>query len=244
MQPHVSTYVSNTINTPDNFVAGKISASFDTWQNITSDPWILNTVRGYEIEFEQQPVQTCIPNQLSVSITEEKQINAEIKNFLAKGIIHKVNSKPGQYFSNIFIRPKKDGSVRLILNLKQFNANVEKIHFKMETLKTVVNAMRKNCFFASVDLKDAYYSVPVAQIHRKYLRFKWFGNMYEFTCLPNGLASAPRVFTKLLKPVFASLRQKGFTNVAYIDDSCLLGESYNQCRQNVKETVCKLVEWA
>ena len=44
-----------------------------------------------------------------------------------------------------------------------------------------------------LDLKDAYYSVPVNPQHRKYLRFEF----YEFTCLPNGLASAPRVLQKL-----------------------------------------------
>lgn len=44
-----------------------------------------------------------------------------------------------------------------------------------------------------LDLKDAYYSVPVNPQHKKYLRFEF----YEFTCLPNGLASAPRVSQKL-----------------------------------------------
>ena len=44
---------------------------------------------------------------------------------------------------------------------------------------------------AVLDLKDAYYSVPINPQHRKYLRFEF----KEFTCLPNGLASAPRVFT-------------------------------------------------
>ena len=39
------------------------------------------------------------------------------------------------------------------------------------------------------------------------------------TCLPNGLASAPRIFTKIMKPIFASLRTMGFINASYIDDS-------------------------
>ena len=45
---------------------------------------------------------------------------------------------------------------------------------------------------ASVDLKDAYYSVPIASEDRKFLKFEWKGDYYQYTCLPNGLACAPR----------------------------------------------------
>ncbi len=36
---------------------------------------------------------------------------------------------------------------------------------------------------------------------QKFLKFQWGGMVYAFTCLPNGLSSAPRVFTKLMKPL-------------------------------------------
>ena len=36
--------------------------------------------------------------------------------------------------------------------------------------------MSENCFLASVDLKDAYYPIPVAMEHRKYLCFIFKGN--------------------------------------------------------------------
>jgi hypothetical protein len=40
-----------------------------------------------------------------------------------------------------------------------------------------------------------------------FLRFSWKGTIYEFQVLCFGLASAPRVFTKVLKPVFAFFRK-------------------------------------
>ena len=52
-----------------------------------------------------------------------------------------------------------------------------------------------------------------------------------------GLATAPRVFTKVLKPVFANLREKGHISTAYIDDSCLQGSSYTECAANIEDTV-------
>ena len=53
---------------------------------------------------------------------------------------------------------------------------------------------------AAIDLQDAYYSIPIRSLDGKFLRFIWEGTLYEFTCLPNGLSCAPRIFTKILKP--------------------------------------------
>ena len=97
---------------------------------------------------------------------------------------------------------------------------------------------------ASVDIKDVYYTVPIATEHQKYLKFMWRDKLYQYTCLPNGLASAPRIlnFTKLLKPVFNVLRQKGYLSSSYIDDCYLQGASYGECYDNVQETVMLLRE--
>lgn len=136
----------------------------------------------------------------------------------------------------MFLRPKKDGNYRLILNLKQLNENIEYAHFKMEILCTALRLIQPGCYMGSVDLSDAYYNVNITVSDRKFLRFIWKGTLYQYTCLPNGLSSAPRLFTKLLKPVYASLRSKGYVSVAYIDDSYLQGETYEQCLQNIQET--------
>ena len=106
----------------------------------------------------------------------------------------------------------------MILNLKDLNYNIEKKHFKMDTFLSAVNLVKQNCYMASVDLRDA---IPISIKYRKYLRFEWQGKLYQYTCLPNGLSSAPRSFTKILKPVYSSLRSKGHVNVGYIDDSYL-----------------------
>ena len=39
----------------------------------------------------------------------------------------------------------------------------------------------RNCFMTSLDIKDAYYSLPVDQ---KYLEFYWKGKLYQFGALP------------------------------------------------------------
>ena len=107
----------------------------------------------------------------------------------------------------------------------------------MDNLKTALNMMRHNCFMVSIDLSDAYYSVPVALTDQKYLLFKFEGQLYKFVCLPNGLSSAPRIFTKLLKPVFSALHKQGHQIMGYLDDSFLMGDTFEECKKSVIATV-------
>ena len=97
----------------------------------------------------------------------------------------------------------------MILNLKSLNTFVAYHHFKMYTFLTAIKLIRPGCFMASIDLKDAYYSIPVAKGDRKYLMFEWQGSYYQFIFLPNGLSCAPRLFTKILKPVYGSFENAG-----------------------------------
>jgi ribosomal protein S7 len=80
---------------------------------------------------------------------------------MCKGVIEITQHCEGEFISTIFIRAKKDGSHRLILNLKYLNTNVEYHNFKIKTLQSAVALMRPGCHMASIDLRDAYYSVPI-----------------------------------------------------------------------------------
>ena len=84
-----------------------------------------------------------------------------------------------------------------------------------------------------IDFKDAYFSVFVRPEERKWLRFMWKGKHFQFTCLPQGLTSAPRIFTKLLKPVLSHLRKLGMTVSGYLDDCIFLAASEEELVTNV-----------
>ena len=138
--------------------------------------------------------------------------------------------------SNVFSRHKKNGSSRLILNLVKLNPFIQYHHFKMDTINTVINLMRRGCFMASIDLSNAYYSVPIAEEYRCFLRFVWQDELFQFKVLPNGLSSAPRIFTKILKPVYAHLKQLGHIACGYIDDSFIMSDTYINCLNSIRVT--------
>ena len=183
------------------------------------------------------PYQLSPPRPIKFSDAEHNLTLKEIESILTRQIISDVTPSEGQYLSNIFSQKKKDGSLRLILNLKSLNKDMEYQHFKMETLQTAITFIHPQCWFASIDLKDAYFSVNVCEIDYIFLRFVFDDRLFSFKSLVQGLDMAPRVFTKLLKPVFAFLRRRGHQNVGYIDDSLLAAASFLSCWHNVQDTV-------
>ena len=103
----------------------------------------------------------------------------------------------------------------------------------MEGIHTVKDLLRQGDWLAKVDLKDAFFSVPIGHQHRKFLRFIFKRKTYQFNCLPFSLSSAPWVFTKTLKPVLAVLRERGVRLIAYIDNILILAESRDLIQDQV-----------
>jgi len=120
----------------------------------------------------------------------------------------------------MFIIPKKDGGQRPVINLKHLNHFVKAEHFKMEGLHTAKSLLQQGDWLAKVDLKDAFFMMPIAEHQQHLLMFKVGAKTFQFNCLPFGLCSAPRVFTKTLKPAIELLRELGIRLVIYMVICC------------------------
>ena len=235
---HVPCYIKYLEHRCQAFVAGQVAEHIQTWITLTSDKEILSDITGMKIQCDEMPCQHRVAKPLMTR--HEQSFIDEMSKLTHKKVITQVEPQSDQILSGIFLHPKKHGSYRLILNLKQFNTFVTHHHFKMDSLSTILKLVVKNCYMASLDLKDAYYSVPIHTSHRKYQRFEWNGTTFEFTCLPNGLSCCPRKFTKILKPLLAYLHRLGHISVGHIDDLYLQGLTYDQCVINVVDTLVLL----
>ena len=107
----------------------------------------------------------------------------------------------------------------------------------MESIQTVLTLVTPNCWMASLDLKDAYYSVKIHPDFQKFLKFSYKGTLYKYTVLPNGLCICPRKFTKMMKPPLAFLRRLGPIISGYIEDLYLQGKTQQQCIANVIDAI-------
>jgi hypothetical protein len=149
-------------------------------------------------------------------------LREQIKSLLTKEafVVMDPQTSPG-FYSHYFLASKKD--FRPLLNLRGLNRHIRCDKFPMEALQNILSLVSPGDWMYSLDLKDAYLHVPVHLFFCKYLRFA-FRNpqgiliVFKWTVLPFGLATATRVFTKVVAPVMARLHVSGHLVFPYIDD--------------------------
>ena len=216
-------------------LVGRTSVCISQWESLTNNKFVLGVVKGIKLKFTDVPWQAGPLPEINLSDKDKALVDKEVGELLQKGAVVKVDPIPGQFVSNFFLVAKKSSGMRPVINLKKLNKFSAREHFKMEHILTILPLLHEGCFMTSLDLKDAYFSIPMSDSDRKYLRFLWRDVLYEFQCLCFGLSPAPFYFTKVMKPVFSRLRKEGVLCSYYIDDSIFLdGNSDSLCRSTYK----------
>ena len=137
-------------NLKENFLAGKASKCAQSWLKLGPDAFLASQLNGVKLRVENLSfLNDFRPNITYRSLETEILLEKEVNRFLSLGIIEESGREPGDFVSNIFAIPKKDGTIRLILNLKYFNTFIENIHFKMDGL-TVCYVLQKKLLFLFV----------------------------------------------------------------------------------------------
>ena len=145
---------------------------------MTQDPWILNAVLGYEIYFDQKPFQRIVPKEIPFNYEQRKIVNSDVEMLYQKGAIVPSSHEKDEFIFTLFIVPKTNGKIRPVINLRYLDEFVHYDHFKQETFKVVLDLIQPGDFFTSVDLCDAYFSIPIHTASQKYLKFSWNKLLY------------------------------------------------------------------
>ena len=152
----------------DNFKGGQLRFYKKNWKSLTFDPEILTTISGATIEFDSIPPVRHTARNIRLDEKDISSLDSEIDKLLSKHIIVPYAHEDVEFFSPIFPVSNSDSSIRMILNLKTLNSHITYHHFKMDTISTVLQNLTPNCFMASIDLKSAYYSVPIDEQYQRY----------------------------------------------------------------------------
>ena len=143
------------------------------------------------------PHQVSLPTPPHYTLEQVTLIQEEVSKLLLKqAILITEHPLERNFYSNIFLVPQKDRGQRPVINLKALYSFVHPEHFKMESIHTLKDLLGQGDWLTKVDLKDAYFAIPIHQANQKYLQFQFQGKIYHFACLPFGLSSAPWIFTQ------------------------------------------------
>ena len=226
-----------TITSP--ILAGRLAQFIPNWQKVTQDRWVLQAIGGYQLELVQTPWQIKPMPAINCAIGDKELISKEVKELLSKGAVVEIPPSQEGFVSQLFLVEKKEGGQRPVVNLKALNMFVKHEHFKMEGLHTLPDLIQPEDWMIKLDLKDAYLQVPIHVEQQHLLQFRWELKTYQFQCLPFGLTSAPRVFSKIMKPVVGVLRQMSVRLVIYLDDILILHQSEKELVQ-LTPLICQL----
>ena len=192
---------------------------------------------GYRLPFESPPLLTRTPILFPAYRPGSPQslaLRQEIE-MLAKEALEIVPDPGPGFYSRLFLVEKATGGWRPVIDLSTLNTFIRQTPFKMETVASVLNAVQENDLLASLDLKDAYFQVPVHPSSRKFLRFVSQGTVYQFKVLCFGLSTAPQVFTRVFAAVSAWAHTRGIRLLHYLDDWLVLASSETKARQHVQD---------
>ncbi|KHJ91552.1 reverse transcriptase, partial [Oesophagostomum dentatum] len=215
--------------------SGRLALFAKNWAQITDDPWVLEAIQGYRLRFLAERPSLAI--QTPMEGPPNELVASEIVELLKKGAIQRIPWTTQVWSSHIFLVPKKDGRFRTVINLRPLNAFIEHNHFKLESLGMVKDLLNPGDFMAKVDMKDAYFAVPIHEESRPYLAFQYNQELYWFTALPFGLSSAPYVYTRIMKVVAARLRRQGVRLLVYLDDWIFFGSDAEGLRKDVSNAL-------
>lgn len=216
------------------------------WAASIHDFWTIKTVSsGHAWTFTDPPRLRWVPTTLPASEEKRTILLAYIESLLAQGAVIPVPvSQQGMgMYSPLFLVQKKSGAWRPVIDLTHLNRFIKKERFKMETLSTIQQSVQPGDWMVSIDLKDAYFHVPIAENFQQFLRFS-VGNLHlQFTCLPFGLSTSPRVFSKVLLAIVALLRTRGIRLHHYLDDLLLLAQDRVQLIAHRGQVISTLQEF-
>ena len=174
------------------------------WRSITSNRFVLEIVgRGLSLTFKEQPLLSSdfLPFSLPRVGSEKRgALLDEIRKMIDKQAVVPVQQGTPGFYCNLFLVTKATGGFRPVINLKPLNQMMINPSFKMETASSIMKALSPRDWVVSIDLKDAYFHLPVRPDYQHYLRFAVSDTeAYQFRALTFGLCSAPSLFTMVLR---------------------------------------------
>ena len=136
-----------------------------------------------------------------------------------------------------WIFPKPHQRWRPVIDLSRLNTFLLVERFKMETPESIRASLIPGEWVWLIDLADAYLHIPIHPNSRKYLRFCHRSQVFQFTSLPFGLATAPQVFTMIVKEVKLMALSRGIRLHQYLDDWLIRAQSQEEAQINTQAVV-------
>ncbi|CAL1672060.1 unnamed protein product [Lasius platythorax] len=167
---------------------------------------------------------------------EKLQIREIIDDLLSRNIIRESNSP---YCSRIVPVRKKNGSLRLCIDLRPLNIRTVKQKYPFPIIEDCLTRLSDKSIFTLLDLKDGFHQISIHPDHTKYFAFATPDGQYEYLRLPFGICEAPAEFQKRLIMILQSLIRNDKI-IVYIDDILIPSSSIEDNLNTLRQVLVEL----
>ncbi|XP_076392691.1 uncharacterized protein LOC143265294 [Megachile rotundata] len=107
-------------------------------------------------------------------------------------------------------------------------------NFPSQLIEDNLDQLKNKCYYTTLDLKDGYYNVRMAEQAIKFTSFVTPLGQFEFLFCPFGLTNAPKVFARFVQKIFCDLiRAKKV--LVYFDDFMIATETLEEHLEILRE---------
>lgn len=206
---------------------------------LTEYPTLLKPTAGTLKEFIHRPQidPTVRPVQQKFwhpPLAMRDAIATELRRMEAEGVIEPVDASA--WMSNLVTARKKDGGVRLCVNLTAVNKAIIPQRFPLPTMDELTARIAGNTVFSKIDLLGAYLQLELAPEVRSMTSFVSHIGCFRFRRLPFGLASGPSAFQQVINRILDGLPGA----VAILDDILIYGRNMDEHDNNLRRVLQRL----
>jgi hypothetical protein len=164
-------------------------------------------------------------------------VSKELHRLEADGVIERIDASP--WTSNIVTAKKRDGSLRLCVNLTEVNKALIPERYPLPTMAELTEHLSGSMMYSKIDLLWGYLQLPLAEDRRYLTGFVTHEGVWQFRSLPFGLASGPSAFQQVIKKILHGL--EGCTNI--LDDILVYGRNVAEHDERLRRVLDRLVEY-
>ena len=167
----------------------------------------------------------CTPRQVPIPL--KAKVIEELSRMEEMGVISKVE-EPTEWCAVMVVVPKKNGAVRICIDLKPFNTSVRRDIHPLPKVDDTLAQLTGARLFSKLDAKNGFWQIPLSSASRLLTTFITPVGKYCFNKLPFRIASTPEHFQRLMSSILHELDGV----LCQIDDILIFGkykEEHDQC---------------